>query len=163
MAQVGRCRQRPIAQGAVSTTARHTFAFVQTDILVLLFCQLPPECAPLAGLIGALYMYYPLCKRFTHYPQLILGVPLALSILVSCYALHVDPLGETHRAVVTGCLCAAEILWTMIYDTIYAHQEINDDIKAGVRSMAVRFRDTTKMMCSILAVFQVALLVGAGK
>ena len=62
----------------------------------------------------------------------------------------------------TMCILAANICRTMIYDTIYAHQDLQDDVKAGVKSMAVRFANNTKTLVSVLAVFQVGLLVIAG-
>ena len=59
-------------------------------------------------------------------------------------------------------LFVANILWTMIYDTVYAHQDIRDDIKAGVKSMAIRFADSTKQLATTLAAIQVALLSYTG-
>ena len=60
------------------------------------------------------------------------------------------------------CLFAANVAWTMIYDTVYAHQDLKDDVKAGVKSMAVRFADSTKLLASMLAVVQFGLLFAAG-
>lgn len=56
-------------------------------------------------------------------------------------------------------LSGSVILWTITYDTIYAHQDIADDEKAGVKGMAVRFRNSTKALSSVLAIMQVGLLV----
>jgi 4-hydroxybenzoate polyprenyltransferase len=159
--QVARCRNRPIARGAVSTTQGHIFALAQTAVLAAMLRGLPFECVYYSVAIGALYVLYPFCKRFTHYPQAILGVPLALAIILSCYTLRVDPL-TPRSAGTTACLCVANIMWTMIYDTVYAHQDIQDDVKAGVKSMAVRFKDSTKQLATILAVCQIGLLVAAG-
>ena len=80
---------------------------------------------------------------------------------MSCHALGVDPLtSSTFHS--TVCLFAANILWTVIYDTIYAHQDVKDDVKAGAMSMAVRFKDSTKTLTSILAVAMVLLLLTTG-
>ena len=62
----------------------------------------------------------------------------------------------------TRSLFGANIIWTMIYDTVYARQDLKDDRKAGVMSMAVRFDGSTKALASILAIAQVGLLVVAG-
>ncbi|PLB43378.1 UbiA prenyltransferase [Aspergillus steynii IBT 23096] len=161
--QVDRCRQRPIARRAVSTTQGHIFLAAQLAVLAVLFRPLPWPCAPFATAMGAFYALYPFCKRFTNYPQAILGVPLALAILVSAYSLdtHTSFFDEQNTPA-TLALCAAEILWTMIYDTIYAHQDLQDDVRAGVKSMAVRFRHSTKPLCSVLAVLQLAILALAG-
>lgn len=77
-------------------------------------------------------------------------------------AVDIDPFLDTRSTVTTSCYLSAIVLWTMIYDTIYAHQDIEDDAKAGVRSMAVRFRHNTKRLCTCLALAQVLLLVVAG-
>ncbi|KAH8433915.1 4-hydroxybenzoate octaprenyltransferase [Aspergillus melleus] len=161
--QVLRCRQRPIARRAVSTTQAHVFLAVQLVVLAMLFNPLPRPCAAVATVMGALYALYPFCKRFTHYPQAILGVPLALSIVISAYSLDIDvAFFNARNGPATLALCAAEVFWTMIYDTIYAHQDLPDDVRAGVKSMAVRFRHCTKPLCSLLAVLQLALLTLAG-
>ncbi|KAJ5104581.1 UbiA prenyltransferase [Penicillium alfredii] len=163
--QVDRCRGRPIARGAVSTRQGHIFLALQLAILGALFYPLPSPCGSYAIAMGALYGLYPFCKRFTHYPQAILGVPLSLAIVISAYALPVavaDPFLDDKRTAATLALAVVEILWTMIYDTIYAHQDLQDDIRAGVKSMAVRFRHYTKTLCSVLGVAQVVLLAQVG-
>lgn len=162
--QVERCKNRPIARGAVSTNQGHFFLLMQIVLLVWLFRSLPRQCNEYAVAMGTLYVIYPFCKRFTNYPQAILGVPLALAIIISAYSLGtVDPIrGNSDITKATICLCVAEVFWTMIYDTIYAHQDLQDDIKAGVKSMAVRFRHNTKQLCTVFAVLQVILLNLAG-
>ncbi|KAL9610616.1 MAG: hypothetical protein Q9167_004690 [Letrouitia subvulpina] len=159
--QVARCRLRPIARGAVSTTQAHVFTFVQTLLGSLLFLALPPMCAVDAVPITLLFGLYPYGKRFTNYPQFILGFPFAWAIVMASHAVGIDPLArETY--IPTLCLFFANVLWTMIYDTIYAHQDIKDDTKAGVKSMAVRFAKSTKILTSVLAVGVIGLLTAAG-
>ena len=159
--QVARTRLRPIARGAVSTKQGHilTVALLLAEIPV--FMVLPAACAYHAVPINILFGGYALMKRVTHYPQLVLGFPFAWAILMSCAALNVDPI-SSQRILPTMSLFVANILWTMIYDTIYAHQDIRDDIKAGVKSMAIRFSDSTKKLAAILATVQIALLLCAG-
>ncbi|RAH39939.1 4-hydroxybenzoate octaprenyltransferase [Aspergillus brunneoviolaceus CBS 621.78] len=182
--QVDRCRGRPIARGAVSTQQAHVFLALQLALLGRLFqpllsfssssssTQTPSAYAAYAAAaMGSLYALYPFCKRFTHYPQAILGVPLALAIVLSAYSLvgagddarrEGDPFRDRPTTAATLALALAEILWTMIYDTVYAHQDLQDDLRAGVKSMAVRFRHSTKPLCAALGVGQVALLACAG-
>lgn len=164
--QVDRCRGRPIARGAVSTLQGHIFLALQMAALGALFYPLQAPCALYASVMGALYALYPFCKRFTHYPQAILGVPLAIAIVLSAYSFPVgsaaDPLRDADRTAATLALAVAEIFWTMIYDTVYAHQDLQDDIKAGVKSMAVRFRNSTKPLCTVLGISQIILLALAG-
>ena len=160
--QVARTRLRPIARGAVSTRQGHMFTIALLLAEIPFFIVLPTTCAYHAVSINILFGAYALMKRVTHYPQFVLGFPFAWAILMSCAALEVDPLSGP-RMLPTISLLAANILWTMIYDTIYAHQDIRDDIKAGVKSMAVRFADSTKELAAALATIQVALLVYTGR
>ncbi|KAI0126777.1 UbiA family prenyltransferase [Xylariales sp. AK1849] len=162
---VERCRNRPIARGAVSTANGHVFAAVQF-VLGLVFVNAYPSASlkctfDVLGM-SALYVLYPFGKRFTNYPQFILGFPFAGGVIMACHVLGVEPFSSGSRASATISLCLAIVIWTMIYDTIYAHQDLRDDLKAGVKSMAVRFKDTTKLMTSVLAIGQIALLVKVG-
>lgn len=159
--KVARCRLRPIARGAVTTTQAHLFTAVLLLAGTPLFNFLPTECAYHAIPIILLFGVYALMKRVTNYPQVVLGIPFAWGILMSCAALEVDPLRRQWFGP-TLCLFAANVLWTIIYDTVYAHQDVQDDMKAGVKSMAVRFVDSTKGLASTLAVCQIGLLLATG-
>ncbi|MCJ1466616.1 Para-hydroxybenzoate--polyprenyltransferase, mitochondrial precursor (PHB:polyprenyltransferase) [Pseudocyphellaria aurata] len=158
--QVARCRLRPIARGAVSSSQGHLFVLCQTLIGSALLARMPFECTYDAIPIALLFGIYPFGKRFTNYPQFILGFPFAWAIVMSCHAIGVDPL-TSKTLPSTICLVLANVAWTMVYDTIYAHQDIKDDIDAGVKSMAVRFKDSTKLMASGLGIVLVSLLVTA--
>jgi 4-hydroxybenzoate polyprenyltransferase len=159
--KVERCRFRPIARGAVSSFQGHIFTFALTIVGSSLFTLLPTECIYDAVPISALFAIYPFGKRFTNYPQLILGFPFAGAIFMSCHALDIDPLTVANFSS-TATLLSANVLWTMVYDTIYAHQDKKDDEKAGVKSMAVLFKDSTKNLTSVLGVFIIILLVATG-
>ncbi|KAI9767721.1 MAG: Para-hydroxybenzoate--polyprenyltransferase, mitochondrial precursor (PHB:polyprenyltransferase) [Geoglossum umbratile] len=159
--KVERCRLRPIARGAVSTTQGHIFTLALTLIGGVLLSQLPIRCAYDAIPIALLWGIYPFAKRFTDYTPVVLGFPFASAIFMGCDALEVDPLTPP-TFLPTVCLFTANVLWTTIYETIYAHQDIKDDVKAGVKSMALRFRDSTKVLTSVLAVVVVSLLLTLG-
>ena len=159
--KVARCRLRPIARGAVTTVQAHVFTALLTLAGAPLFIFLPMECIYHAIPITILFGAYAFMKRITNYPQVVLGFPFAWAILMSCAALEVNPLSRQLFGP-TMALFTANVLWTMIYDTIYAHQDIKDDVKAGVKSMAVRFADSTKPLASALAVAQIGLLFAAG-
>lgn len=193
--QVGRCRSRPIARGAVSTAQAHVFTVaLYVASLVYLWYFTCTSSTPFATgtlatstltttssqqgilsthdqrrllvcdvLVASVpAVVYPLGKRFTNYPQLILGVLFSLAIPMAAHFVRVDPFSTPQHASATLCACAANALWTITYDTIYAHQDVADDVQAGVRSMAVQFRDSTKLLCTVLSVGQVGLLVKAG-
>ncbi|KAF4552925.1 4-hydroxybenzoate polyprenyltransferase-like protein [Elsinoe fawcettii] len=156
-----RCKNRPIARGAVSTIQGHTLTTLLAALGYGTLQIWPAECHKDMAIIFLLFLIYPFGKRFTHYPQLILGFPFAGGIVFSCHALEIDPL-DNGALWPTTYLCLANVLWTMTYDTIYAHQDLKDDIQAGVKSMAVRFQHSTKRLCLLLSIAQVALLIPAG-
>lgn len=79
---------------------------------------------------------YPLMKRYTNYPQLVLGLVFNSGVIIS--ALTIDsgvPLALILPIYLSG------VSWTMVYDTIYAYQDIEDDLKIGVKSTAIHWKD----------------------
>jgi 4-hydroxybenzoate polyprenyltransferase len=160
--QVSRCRNRPIARGAVSTPAAFVFVICQTVVGgVYLTRFFPCACVPHMLLITLLSFIYPSMKRITNYPQAFLGLPIAWAVFFSVAYLNIDPF-ETIYAAPSMALFGSVHLWTVSYDTVYAHQDVADDAHAGVKSMAVRFRESTKVVTALLSVGQVGLLVGVG-
>ncbi|CAJ2509531.1 Uu.00g145570.m01.CDS01 [Anthostomella pinea] len=159
--RVERCRHRPVARGAVSTTQAHVFTLAQLAVGYPILALLPAPCTPHMAVAVVLFFVYALMKRVTYYPQVVLGFPFAWAIFFCVAALDMDPFSSANAAP-TLALFAANILWTVTYDTIYAHQDVADDEKAGVKGMALRFRNSTKLLASILTVGQVALLALCG-
>lgn len=161
--QVARCRHRPVARGAVSPLVAHLFTSVQTAIGVAILSQLPETCRPPAILLSATMAVYPLCKRVTHYPQIALGCSLALGQLVGAAGMGLDiQQQEPYNVAGIGCLYLSNVLNTVIYDAVYAHQDLQDDLKAGVKSVAVAWRDKTKSILCLLSIAEVGLLGAAG-
>ncbi|RAH80127.1 putative 4-hydroxybenzoate polyprenyl transferase [Aspergillus japonicus CBS 114.51] len=178
--QVARTRWRPIARGAVSTTQANLFAAAQVAILAVMALRCPLQQAaglsavPLyASLTTVILSVYPLGKRVTDMPQMILGVGFAAAIPFSAALLGLDlfpvspfnlhpETADARLAAASLGLCVASGIWTVIFDTVYAHQDRADDIKAGVRSLAVRLGDHTKPALAVLAVAQIGLLVFTG-
>jgi len=102
-------------------------------------------------------------KRVTYYPQVVLGVAFGWAVFFAEAALDIpSPNSDIIRRKESWALFGANILWTIAYDTIYAHQDVADDEAAGVKGMALVFRDTTKILASGLAAGQVILLVLCG-
>ncbi|KAE8336728.1 hypothetical protein BDV24DRAFT_178386 [Aspergillus arachidicola] len=157
--QVARCKNRPVARGAVSALQAHTFAFSLGLCWVLTLSILPSTSYMPAALLAGSMAFYPFCKRITHFPQLVLGVSLALSQGIGYGSLGVDiRVLDTGTQIALGCLYVSYVVHTMIYDTVYAHQDLKDDLKAGVLSMAVLCRGKTKAVLTGLAAVEVGLL-----
>ncbi|MCJ1421776.1 Para-hydroxybenzoate--polyprenyltransferase, mitochondrial precursor (PHB:polyprenyltransferase) [Xylographa parallela] len=171
--QVARCRLRPIARGAVSPLQGHVFTVAQSVVGLALLAQLPTQCAYYAVPVVIMLGLYPFAKRFTNYPQVILGFPVAWGMFLASTAVGVDPFARFFSAdspvpvdslVLSSMICfyMSNIAWTVIYDTIYAFQDVKDDAKAEIKSIAVRHKANPKILLSSLAVTQVSLLAATG-
>lgn len=77
-------------------------------------------------------------------------------------ALGVDLLANSAALMAAACLYGSNIAWTVLYDMIYAHMDIRDDVKAGIKSIALAHEHNTKAVLSGLAVVQTGLLAAAG-
>lgn len=132
-AKVERTRSRPIPSGQITPTAAVVFGGVLSLVGLWVLLQLNRYTVVLAIGSLALVAVYPFMKRFTDWPQLVLGLAFNWGALVGWSA-------------VTGSLApapllvyAGAVLWTIGYDTIYAHQDADDDLMAGLKSTALRF------------------------
>lgn len=158
--RVARCRHRPIARGAISTRQAHLFTIAQLIMCYYITSSLPGPCLPHAAVVVILFFIYALMKRITYYPQVVLGFPFAWAVFICVGALGLEPFGDHFKA--TLAIFTANILWTITYDTVYAHQDIADDEKAGVKGMALRFKKNTKTLATMLTFGQVLLLAICG-
>jgi len=161
-ARVERTRSRPIPSGQVSVRAAAVFLVLQAlvGLAVLLAFNRFAVAAGIASL--AIVAVYPFMKRFTYWPQIGLGLAFSWGALMGWAAAfgRLDPPAYL--------LYAGAIAWVIGYDTIYAHQDREDDALIGVKSTAILFGAHTKPMlvvCYALAVVLLALagsLAGAG-
>lgn len=153
---VERTRNRPIASGAISTTSGFLFLGGQLAGGLLILLQLNTASFLLASLSVIPVMTYPFSKRFTRFPQAVLGLTINWGAL----------LGSTAAVGVVTPECAllygAGWFWTMIYDTIYAHQDKKDDLKIGVLSTALTFGDRSKTTLGLCLGAHIGLLTAAG-
>ena len=155
-AKVARTALRPIASGEVSVFSAALFmaALAGTGLLILLQFNNFTILIAIASL--GLVALYPMMKRITYWPQAWLGLTFNWGVLVGWSAIH-GTLGAP-----AYYLYAAGFFWTLGYDTIYAHQDKEDDALVGVRSTALLFgRRTTHWVagfyCAALVMF-----IGAG-
>ena len=151
-AAVARTRSRPIPSGQVGV--RQALAWMAAQALAAFAILLTFH--PLAIALGvgslALVAVYPFAKRFTWWPQVFLGLAFNWGALLA-WAAHAGSLSPAPVA-----LYAAGIAWTLFYDTIYAHQDVEDDALIGVRSTARLFGDASRRWLRGFAAVAVALL-----
>jgi len=155
--KVARTRTRPIASGQVTPFAG--FAFLGAQLLagfgVLL--QFDDFTRALGASSLVMVAAYPAMKRLTHWPQAFLGLTINWGALMGWAAAK----GSLEPTVVLP-LYLSGAAWTLVYDTIYAHQDKKDDQNAGVRSTALHFGEDTKEYLSAFGGLAIAGLVGAG-
>ncbi|MEM7744305.1 MAG: 4-hydroxybenzoate octaprenyltransferase [Pseudomonadota bacterium] len=150
-AQVARTRSRPLPSGQVSSKGALLWMCLQalTAFLILLSFGFPAIWWGIASL--AIVCVYPFAKRVTHWPQVVLGFAFNWGALL----LWVAKTGSIDLPAIY--LYFAGIAWTLHYDTIYAHQDREDDALIGVKSTALLFGDQTKPMLWLFSGLAVAL------
>lgn len=159
---VTRTRFRPIARGAVTPEKAIVFTGVQLLAGLGILLQFPLQCL-FFGVPSLLFVAtYPLAKRVTNYPQAVLGLTFSWGAVMGFPALGVDLLNNTDALLSAAALYSSCVAWTVLYDMIYAHMDIKDDVAAGIKSIALRHEHNTKTVLSGLAVTQVSLLALAG-
>jgi 4-hydroxybenzoate polyprenyltransferase len=134
---VERTRARPIASGRVSVRAAVIFLVLQllAGLLILVqFNWLTIETAIASLVIVAIY---PFMKRITYWPQVVLGLAFNWGALLGWTAIHNN---FSYAAI---ALYIGGVFWTLAYDTIYAHQDKDDDALIGVKSTALKFGAAT--------------------
>ncbi len=137
-AQVARTRSRPLPAGQVSVRAALVWMVAQALAAALILFSFNLTAIALGIGSLALVAVYPFAKRFTWWPQMFLGLAFNWGALLA-YAAHAG--NVTVPAVL---LYAAGIVWTLFYDTIYAHQDREDDALIGVKSTARLFGRNTR-------------------
>ena len=158
-AKVNRTKMRPLANKEISPRQALIFFGLQCLGGLTVLLALPPRCWPLSLVGLALLGIYPFMKRLTHWPQLVLGLAFNLGVFFGTVA--VASYETLNWPAVLG-LYGAGIAWTMGYDTIYALQDKEDDLKIGVKSTAIHFGSYVKPALSVCYGIMFALLGGVG-
>jgi len=155
-AAVARTRSRPLPSGQVSETAAKIFmlALAFTGFLVLI--QFNPFTIVLGIASLGIVAIYPFMKRITHWPQAVLGLAFSWGALMGWAAVF----GRLDLAPVL--LYMACMAWTIGYDTIYAHQDKEDDALIGLKSTALKFGERTKPWMVLFYGVAIAGIAAAG-
>jgi 4-hydroxybenzoate polyprenyltransferase len=155
-ARVERTRSRPIPSGQVTVAAAAAFLVLQAlvGLAVLLQFNLFTIYVGFASL--AVVVIYPFMKRITYWPQIVLGLAFSWGALMGW------PATFARLDLRAFLLYAGAICWVIGYDTIYAHQDREDDALIGIKSTALLFRERTKPMLALFYALAVALIALAG-
>jgi 4-hydroxybenzoate polyprenyltransferase len=150
-AGVARTRGRPIPSGEVSIKAAAAFMVLLSLIGLVVLLQFNGFTVVLGISSLALVAIYPFMKRYTYWPQLVLGLTFKWGALVGWSASR-GTLEWPAIVLYLGC-----VAWTIGYDTIYAHQDKEDDLAMGLKSTALRFGERTKPWVAGFYTFALAM------
>lgn len=159
---VARTRLRPLARRAVSLPSAVIFCGAQCLAGLAVLLQFPWSCFWYATPSLLFVTAYPLAKRVTYYPQFMLGLTFSWGAIMGFPALGVDLLSNTPALTAAAALYASNVAWTVAYDMVYAHMDLKDDAKAGIKSMVRAHSGKTKPILTALAAAQTGLLAAAG-
>ena len=153
---VKRTEQRPMASGKISSKeALVFFALLMGTSFLLVLCTNAPTIWLSFGAL-ALAATYPFMKRYTYYPQVVLGAAFSWGIPMAFTA----ETGSLPAA--AWLLYIANLLWTVAYDTYYAMTDREDDLKIGVKSTAILFGDADRVIILSLQGLALGCLLLAG-
>ena len=153
---VERTRSRPIPSGQVSVKQAFGFLLLQALVGFAVLISFNRFTIALGIASLAIVAVYPFMKRITYWPQIVLGLAFSWGALMG-WAAAFGALG-----IAPLLLYAGSIAWVIGYDTIYAHQDREDDALIGIKSTALLFGERTKPMLSLFYGLAVLLIGAAG-
>ena len=142
--KVSRTKNRPIASGKISVTLGLFYAAILCLSALLVLINFNKLTIILAFCSMPLAFTYPLMKRFTYWPQLFLGITFNYGLILGWTSV------ENQITILPIVLYFGAIFWTLGYDTIYAHQDKEDDALIGVKSAALALKNSTKLFIYIV-------------
>jgi 4-hydroxybenzoate polyprenyltransferase len=153
---VARTRQRPLASGRVTPREALTL-FVVLCLLAFALVLLMNRLTVLMSIGGvALAVIYPFMKRYTHLPQVVLGMAFGWAVPMA-YAAQTGAVPP-----VAWLLFIATVLWDTAYDTMYAMVDRSDDLRIGVKSTAILFGEADRHLIALIQglFFVVMIMIG---
>ncbi len=137
--KVERTRFRPLTSGQLSLRNALWFVFAQLVLCALLLLAINEYSRWLAVILLPIVVIYPLCKRFTYWPQMVLGIAFNWGMLMAW--------SDTRDIVPLSAwaMWLGAVFWQVGYDSIYGYVDMRDDVKLGLRSTALRFGDNGKL------------------
>lgn len=154
---VERTRMRPLAQGALTRREALVFLGGQLAVGLCVLLQLNWYSILLGASSLSVVTIYPLMKRITYWPQAVLGLAFNWGAFLGWSAIAGTVNWHVCLPLYLGGVC-----WTLVYDSIYAHQDKIDDVKAGIRSTALLFGEKSRPILSALSASAMSLVTYAG-
>src|SRR6201993_5651644 len=155
-ARVERTRSRPIPSGQVTVASAAAFLVLQALVGLAVLLQFNRFTIYVGFASLAVVAIYPFMKRITYWPQIVLGLAFSWGALMGW------PATFARLDLPALLLYAGAISWVIGYDTIYAHQDREDDALIGIKSTALLFRERTKPMLAVFYALAVTLIAVSG-
>jgi 4-hydroxybenzoate polyprenyltransferase len=154
-AKVERTRSRPLPSGQLSVRSAYAFLVLQALIGLVVLLQFN-RFAVFTGIASLVIVaIYPFMKRITYWPQIVLGLAFSWGALMGFAAT------SARLGVPALLLYAGSIAWVVGYDTIYAHQDRDDDALIGVKSTALLFGPQTRLALALFYALAAILIAAA--
>ncbi len=153
---IARTRDRPITAGEISPKAALLLFFALGLVAFALVLLTNTLTIKISFIALALAVLYPFTKRWTNLPQLILGLAFAMSVPMAFSA----QTGTVPTS--AGWIFLATVLWTLIYDTLYAMADRDEDLKIGVKSTAILFAKYDQIFITLLQVLLMIVFIKIG-
>jgi len=153
---IARTRDRPITAGEISPKTA-LLLFIALGLIAFALVLLTNTLTIKISFIAlALAVLYPFTKRWTNLPQLILGLAFAMSVPMAFSA----QTGTVPAS--AGWIFLATVLWTLIYDTLYAMADRDEDLKIGIKSTAILFAKYDQIFITLLQILLMIVLIKIG-
>jgi 4-hydroxybenzoate polyprenyltransferase len=154
--KVERTKNRPLVSGMMTSEEAISLFGLLTGMALGLVITLSWPTIYLSGVALLLASLYPFMKRYTQLPQVVLGAAFSWGMIMA----FSEAQGEV--PLVAWLLFAANLLWTVAYDTMYAMVDREDDLKIGVKSTAILFGENDKRIIGFLQLMVLAILWTVG-
>ncbi len=155
---IARTRDRPLAARRVGPFEALALAAVLLLLALYLVTRLDPLTVKLACVGALLTVSYPLFKRFFPLPQLYLGISFGGWSVPMAFEAQTGTVGR-----LAWVLYIAAVIWTAMYDTLYAMVDREDDLRIGVRSSAILFADLDKLLIAVMQAMTLGALYLVGR
>ena len=149
---VARTKMRPLVTGQVTVKQALVLFGLLCAVALLLVLQLNGFTLLLSIVALGLAIIYPFMKRFTHWPQLVLGMAFAWGSPMAFAATL------NHLPAITWWLYAVGVIWPLAYDTQYAMTDRQDDLQIGIKSTAILFGRYDRLMIAVLQLMVIGLM-----
>jgi len=153
---IKRTKDRPLTSGEISPNSALVLFTVLVLIALVLVLQTNILTIQLSFVAVGLATLYPFTKRWTNFPQLVLGAAFGMSVPMA-YSAQTGTL-----PIASGIIFLASLFWTLIYDTLYAMADREEDIKIGVKSTAILFEKYDQNIITLLQILLILIFIAMG-